>query len=83
MPSLYDIYTCFACDQLLVIILHCFNAFSLEVQESLVRAETIKKTEMSRDSDGSGEGTGRGKETDGGLFFMYIFCFFFKTWRGE
>lgn len=40
----------------------------------------------SRDSDSSGEGTGRGrrgKETDGGLFFMYIFCFFFKTWRGE
>lgn len=49
-------------------------------------AQKKKNTEMSRDSDSSGEGTGRGrrgKETDGGLFFMYIFCFFFKTWRGE
>lgn len=72
-----------ACDQLLVIILHCFNAFQSQIEVySLVQVETIIKTETSRDSDSSGEGTGRGKETDGG-FFMYIFCFFFKTWRGE
>lgn len=70
LPSLYDIYT-----YVHLVIDHV--ALFLEVQESLVQVETNVsrfRQQWRRDRKR------KRKETDGGLFFKYIFCFFFKTW---
>lgn len=75
LPSLYDIYT-------YVHLVTDHVALFLEVQESFVQVETNVsrfRQQWRRDR----KRKRKRKETDGGLFFMYIFCFFFKTWRGK